>query len=192
MKRKRNVAILEGTPGQWAIVNNSLKNTLFRYVQNIMPPNNARGHFNSYFRNRGRNYVAMNNNGAPVGFAILGPNRPTGTTRLFIIGTQPGHGFGSELLAQIENNARGRGVYKLRIMDPVGPARNFYKYMGYRVGANQNGIESMYKKLKRRRSPSHPSPARPASSPGSSARRPAPGQTPHPKAPRRNSPRRPS
>lgn len=192
MKRKRNVAILEGTPGQWVIINNNVKNALFGYVQNIMPPNNARGHFNSYFRNRGRNYLALNENGTPVGFAILGPNRESGTTRLLIIGTQPGHGFGGELLAQIERNANNRGVHKLRIMDPVNNARPIYEHLGYRAGAKVRGNATMYKKLSTRRSPSRPSPARPASSPGSSARRPAPGQTPRRKAPRRNSPRRPS
>lgn len=188
MKRKRNVAVVEGTPGQWAI-NNSIKNTIFEYVRNIMV---NRPHFNSYFQNRGRNYIAVNNSGRVLGFAILGPNRASGTTRLHVIGTQPGQGVGGELLSQIENNARNRGVYKLRIMDPVINARAFYEYFGYRPGTQVNGNSTMYKKLSRRRSPSRPSPRASSASPGSSPRRSATRQKRPRKTPPRNSPRRPS
>ena len=181
MKRKRNVAVVEGVPGQWAI-NNSIKNTIFEYVRNIMA---NRAHFNGYFQKRGRNYIAVNNSGRVVGFAILGPNRASGTTRLHVIGTQPGQGVGGEILSQIENNARGRGVHKLRIMDPVNNARTFYEYFGYRSGARVDGNSTMYKKLSRRRSPSRPSPRAPSSSPRASPRR-----SPNRKTPRRQTPPR--
>lgn len=161
-----NYAIVEGTPGQWAI-NNSVKNTIFQYVKNIM---DNRAHFNSYFNKRGRNYMAINEKGQILGFAILGPNRRTGTTRLYVIGTKPGRGVGGVLLAQIENNAQGRGVRKIRIIDPVINARSFYQHMGYRNGKKVHGNNTMSKKLNKRKSPSRQSPVRPSSSPGSSAR----------------------
>ena len=172
-----NYGIVAGQPGQWAI-NNSLKNIVLPYVRNILDPNNIQGHYNSYFRQRGRNYVAVNENGRPVGFAILGPNRASGTTRLLIIGTKPGHGIGGLLLSQIENNARARGVRKLRIMDPVNNARSFYQHLGYKAGVRVRGNNTMYKKLSRRRGSSRRSPARRASSVGSSARRSSQRQTP--------------
>ena len=169
-----NYAIVEGSPGQWSI-NNSVKNTIFQYVKNIM---DSRGHFNYYFKKRGRNYIAVNEKGNIQGFAILGPNRQTGTTRLYVIGTKPGRGIGGVLLSQIENNARGRGVHKLRIMDPVNNARSFYQHMGYKSGKRVNGNNTMSKKLNKRKSPSRPSLKRPASSSPASARRSANRQTP--------------
>jgi len=172
-----NYAIVEGTPGQWAI-NNSVKNTIFQYVKNIMDPNNSRAHFNSYFNKRGRNYIAINEKGQILGFAILGPNRRTGTTRLYVIGTKPGRGVGGVLLAQIENNARGRGVRKIRIIDPVLNALSFYHHMGYKPGKKVHGNNTMSKKLNKRKSPSRQSPARPSSSPASSPRRSVNRQTP--------------
>jgi GNAT superfamily N-acetyltransferase len=156
-------AIIEGKPGGWAI-NNSVKNTIFQYVKNIMDPNNTRAHFNSYFNKRGRNYIAINEKGKILGFAILGPNRHTKTTRLYIIGTQPGLGVGGVLLNQIEENARERGIKKMRVMDPVFNARSFYQRMGYKNGKRINGNNTMIKKISKRKSPSRRSPARPASS----------------------------
>lgn len=174
MSKLMNYAIVEGSPGQWSI-NNSVKNTIFQYVKNIM---DSRGHFNYYFKKRGRNYIAVNEKGNIQGFAILGPNRQTGTTRLYVIGTKPGRGIGGVLLSQIENNARGRGVHKLRIMDPVNNARSFYQHMGYKSGKRVNGNNTMSKKLNKRKSPSRPSLKRPASSSPASARRSANRQTP--------------
>ncbi len=172
-----NYGIVAGQPGQWAI-NNSLKTIILPYVRDILDPNNIQGHFNSYFKLRGRNYVAMNENGRAVGFAILGPNRPSGTTRLYVIGTKPGYGIGGLLLNQIENNARRRGVRKIRIMDPVNNARAFYQHLGYKSSKVIKGNNTMIKKLNRRRSPSRPSPTRPASSSASSARLASRRQTP--------------
>lgn len=172
-----NYAIVEGFPGQWAI-NNSVKNIIFQYVKNIMDPNNARGHFNSYFKKRGRNYIAINENGKVLGFAILGPNRRSGTTRLYVIGTKPGRGVGSTLLSQIENNAQARGVHKLRIMDPVNKARSFYRHLGYKTGKPVKGNNTMYKKFSKRKSSSRPSPAKPSSSSAPSAQRSSPHQKP--------------
>lgn len=172
-----NYAVVEGTPGQWAI-NNSVKNTIFQYVRNIMDPNNSRSHFNSYFNKRGRNYIAINEKGQILGFAILGPNRRTGTTRLFVIGTKPGRGVGGFLLNQIENNARSRGVRKVRIMDPVNNARSFYQHKGYKPGKKVNGNNTMYKKLNKQKQPSRQSPKRRASSSAPSAPRASPRRTP--------------
>jgi GNAT superfamily N-acetyltransferase len=172
-----NIGIVEGIPGQWAI-NNSLKNIVFEYVKNILDPNNQRGHFNYYFKKRGRNYVAINGNGTVVGFAILGPNRPSGTTRLYVIGTKPGRGVGGALLRQIENNARGRNVRKIRIMDPVNNARSFYKHFGYRSGMRIKGNNTMTKRLNKQKRSSHPSRTPPSSSSASSARPTSRRQTP--------------
>ena len=174
-----NYAIVEGTRGQWAI-NNSVKNTIFQYVKNIMDPNNQRGHFNYYFKKRGRNYIAVNENGTILGFAILGRNKSNGTMKLYVIGTKPGRGIGGILLNQVENNARNRGVRKVRIMDPVNNARSFYQHKGYRDSVKVKGNNTMTKRLNKQKSPSRPSPKRRASSSASSVRRSATPQKPHP------------
>lgn len=173
MKRKRgNIGIIPGAPGQWAL-NNSVKNRAFRYVEHILsePKQNE---FEWYFKKRGRNYVTMNTRGKLTGFAILGPNRPSGTVRLYLIGSKPGLGIGGALMQQIENNARQRGVRKIRIMDPVNNARGFYQHLGF-VPASHN---TMTKRLNKQKSPSHQSPKRPGPSRGTSARRSAQRQTP--------------
>ena len=177
MKRKRNnVAVIPGAPGNWA-VNNSVKNRAFTLVQNILP-NPVMEEFNYYLQKRGRNYATMGTRGKLTGFAILGPNRPSGTTRLYLIGTKPGRGIGGTLLQQIENNARQRGVKRLRVMDPVPNALGFYEQAGYRPGQNISGSSTMTKRLSKRKSPSRPSPKRPSSLPASSTRRSASGRTP--------------
>ena len=167
MKRKRsnNIAVIPGSPGQWA-VNNSVKNRAFRYVQNILNEP-KRNEFEWYFRKRGRNYATMNSRGKLTGFAILGPNRPSGTVRLYLVGAKPGRGIGGVLMQQIENNARQRGVQKIRIMDPVNNARGFYQHLGF--GPASRG--TMTKRLNTRKSPSRQSPARRASSSPASVRR---------------------
>ena len=174
MKRKRNnTAVIPGEPGQWA-VNNSVKNRAFRYVRNILSEP-KRNEFEWYFGKRGRNYATMGPRGKLTGLAILGPNRPSGTVRLYLVGSKPGRGIGGVLMQQIENNARQRGVRKIRIMDPVNNARGFYQHLGF--GPASRG--TMTKRLtSTRRSPSRPSPARPSSSPKSSPRRSVNRQTP--------------
>ena len=174
MKRKRNnTAVIPGEPGQWA-VNNSVKNRAFRYVRNILSEP-KRNEFEWYFGKRGRNYATMGPRGKLTGFAILGPNRPSGTVRLYLVGSKPGRGVGGVLMQQIENNARQRGVRKIRIMDPVNNARGFYQHLGF--GPASRG--TMTKRLaSTRRSPSRQSPARRASSAPASARRSANRQTP--------------
>lgn len=167
MKRKRNVAVIPGGPGNWA-VNNSVKNRAFRLVENIFEEP-KRNQFEQYFRKRGRNYATMGSRGKLTGFAILGPNRPSGTARLYLVGTKPGRGIGGVLFNQIENNARQRGVKKIRIMDPVFNAVGFYQHLGYKPSTTISGNSTMIKRLaSRQRSPSRPSPARPSSSPRSS------------------------
>lgn len=173
MKRKRNnVAVVSGGPNSWA-VNNSVKNRAFRYVRNILSEP-KRNEFEWYFGKRGRNYAAFGTHGKLTGFAILGPNRPSGTTRLYLVGAKPGRGIGGTLLHEIEENARQRGVKKIRIMDPVLNALGFYHGLGY--GPASHG--TLTKRLNTRRSPSRPSPKRPSSSPGSSPRRSVNGRTP--------------
>jgi predicted acetyltransferase len=142
-----NIAILEGTPGKW-MINNSLKNNAFLLVKNIMDPNNVRGHFNAYFKNRGRNYVAINENGRMAGFAILRPNK-NGTTNVLLIGTKPGRGTGRQIMNKIYNNARRRGSTKVRVIDPVNNARNFYRRLGYKNN-NKNTMSRNVAKKRRR------------------------------------------
>lgn len=174
MKRKRNnTAVIPGEPGQWAL-NNSVKNRAFRFVQNILSEP-KRNEFEWYFRKRGRNYATMNSRGKLTGFAILGPNRPSGTVRLYLVGAKPGRGIGGVLMQQIENNARQRGVRKIRIMDPVNNARGFYQHLGF-VPASANTLTKRLANT--RRSPSHPSPTRPASSSPASVRRSVNRRTP--------------
>ena len=173
MKRKRNnVAVVSGGPNNWA-VNNSVKNRAFKYVKNVLAEPTMQ-EFNSHLQNRGRNYAAFGTRGKLKGFAVLGPNRPSGTTRLYLVGTKPGRGIGGALLHQIEENARQRGVRKIRIMDPVLNALGFYHGLGY--GPASHG--TLTKRLSTRRSPSRPSPKQPSSSSASSARRSVSGRTP--------------
>jgi len=181
MKRKRsNVAVIPGEPGQWAL-NNSVKNRAFRYVQNILNEP-KRNEFEWYFRKRGRNYATMNTHGKLTGFAILGPDRPSGTVRLYLLGAKPGRGIGGVLMQQIENNARQRGLSKIRIMDPVFNAMGFYQHLGFVPGIGG----TLTKRLSTRRSPSRPSPTPRASSSPASVRRSVNRRTPRRQTPRRN------
>lgn len=174
MKRKReNTAVIPGGPGQWAL-NNSVKNRAFRFVENILSEP-KRNEFEWYFKKRGRNYATMNSHGKLTGFAILGPNRPSGTVRLYLVGAKPGRGIGGVLMQQIENNARQRGVRKIRIIDPVFNAMGFYQHLGF-VPASGGTLTKRLTNT--RRSPSRPSPTPHASSSPASARRSVSGRTP--------------
>ena len=125
-----NIAVVEGIPGQW-MINNSVKNIVFNYVRNIMDPNNQRGHFNGYFKNRGRNYIAVNQNGQIIGFAILRQNK-NGVADITLIGTRPGRGIGRKIMTQIYNNAKARGLSQIRVIDPVNNAKNFYRKLNFK------------------------------------------------------------
>lgn len=155
-----NVAVLEGRPGQWAI-NNSLKNVTFNLVQNIMDPNNQRGHFNGYFLKRGRNYVAMNNKGDVVGFAILGPNKK-GRVDVLLIGAKPGRGIGTKIMNQIYTNARERQVRKIRAKNTVNAAKKFYRSVGFKEKKKHTMTRRVSPNT--RKSPSRQSPVQPSSS----------------------------
>ena len=171
------IGINSGTKNRWAL-NNSVKNQAYGYVKHILAKP-RRAEFEWFFKKRGRNYyVAEGPEGAMAGFAILGPNRPSGTTRLYLIGTRPGGGIGGALMQQIEENARQRGVRKIRVMDPVTRAVPFYRHLGYRRGRKIKSSSTMTKRLNKQKSPSRPSPARPSASPRSSARQSARRQTP--------------
>lgn len=169
-----NIAIISGGPNNWAIENNSAKRVVLQYVKNILDPKNLQAHFNSYFKKRGRNYLAVNLNGEIVGFSILSKDKSSGTVRVLLIGTTPGRGIGRLLMNKIYNNAKNRKLSKIRIVDPVNNARGFYKTMGY-----VNNGKSMVRVINKRKSPSRPSPARPSSSRASSARQSSRRQTPH-------------
>lgn len=173
------VAVNAGSPSRWAI-NNSVKKIVFEYVKNILGSRTITplAHFESYFNNRGRNYLAANGEGNITGFAILGPNIKGKKVKVLLVGTKPGRGYGRVIMEQIASNARERGLRRVVITDPVANARNFYRTLGYKNDPNRGTMSLKLRANKRKRS-SPRSPRAPSASP--------PTSPPH-KKPRRRTP----
>ena len=182
-----DVAVVAGSPSH-LLINNSLKNIIFEYVKNILGTNNStpREHFESYFQNRGRNYITVNSSGNVTGFAILGPNIKGKKVKVHLIGAKPGMGYGRVLMEQIAANARARGLRRVVINDPVNNARNFYRRLGYtndpirvnKYGRVKNTMSMKLRVNKRKRS-SPRSPRAPSASPPTSP----PRKKPHRRTP---------
>ena len=163
-----NLAIL----GPNQLLNKSLRKNARRLVKTTINKN----WFKEAYKFSNRHYTVINTQGKLVGFALVNKNHGNqkGDMRIRLIGTNKGKGIGKLLMTRIINNARNRGL-KTVTLESVPEARGFYNKMGFRpigIGSNM--------RFNIQRSPSRPSPKRPASSPGSSVRQSANLQRPHP------------
>lgn len=163
-----NLAIL----GPNKLLNKSLRKNARRLVRETI----NRNWFREAYKVSNRHYTVTNTNGQLVGFALINKNHRNqrGDVRIRLIGTNKGKGIGRVLMERIIDNARQRGL-KTVTLESVPEARAFYNKMGFRpigIGSNM--------RFNIQRSPSRPSPKRPASSSASSARRSASLQKPHP------------
>ena len=163
-----NLAIL----GPNQLLNKSLRKNARRLVRETI----NRNWFREAYKVSNRHYTVTNTNGQLVGFALINKNHRNqkGDVRIRLIGTNKGRGIGRVLMERIIDNARQRGL-KTVTLESVPEARAFYNKMGFRpigIGGNM--------RFNIQRSPSRPSPKRPASSSASSARRSASLQKPHP------------
>ena len=163
-----NLAVL----GPNKLLNKSLRRNARRLVRETI----NRNWFREAYKVSNRHYTVTNTNGQLVGFALINKNQRNqkGDVRIRLIGTNKGRGIGRVLMERIINNARQRGL-KTVTLESVPEARAFYNKMGFRpigIGSNM--------RFNIQRSPSRPSPKRPASSSASSVRRSATPQKPHP------------
>lgn len=168
---------------------NSQENAAFNLVRGILQ--NNRANFRAYVRARVRNYV-IKNNGVFKGFAFLEKHKtdPNALVLMLIATTsEPGKGYGRALMNRIVADVRRKGYRRLVIHDPLPGVRKFYEKFNAHVvpkarSPNTTIMEvnfpnnSAGEVTSRRRSPSRPSPKRPASSPRSSPRRSVNRQTP--------------
>ncbi len=134
------------------LLNKSLRRDARRLVRETI----NRNWFREAYKVSNRHYTVTNTNGQLVGFALINKNQRNqrGDVRIRLIGTNKGRGIGRVLMERIIDNARQRGFR------PIG------------IGSNM--------RFNIQRSPSRPSPKRPASSSASSVRRSATPQKPHP------------
>ena len=163
-----NLAIL----GPNKLLNKSLRKNARRLVRETI----NRNWFREAYKFSNRHYTVTNTSGQLVGFALINKNHRNlkGDVRIRLIGTNKGRGIGRVLMERIINNARQRGL-KSVTLEAVPEARGFYNKLGFRpIGIGRN------LRFNIQRSPSRPSPKRPASSPASSVRRSATPRTPHP------------
>ena len=163
-----NLAIL----GPNKLLNKSLRKNARRLVRETI----NRNWFREAYKVSNRHYTVTNTNGQLVGFALINKNQRNqkGDVRIRLIGTNKGRGIGRVLMERIIDNARLRGL-KTVTLESVPEARAFYNKMGFRpigIGSNM--------RFNIQRSPSRPSPKRPASSAGSWPRQSASLQKPHP------------
>jgi N-acetylglutamate synthase-like GNAT family acetyltransferase len=100
-----------------------------------------------------------NNNKTVLGFAFMAEPKYN-ASRLALIGTRPGKGYGKQIMNQIYKNAKANGRKKVIVLNAVGSARNFYRGQGYkpRPNTSRNTYGRLFNKsvsvLKRKRSPS--------------------------------------
>ena len=166
-----NLAVL----GPNRLLNKSLRKNARRLVRATI----NRNWFREAYKVSNRHYTVTNTNGKLVGFALINKNHRNqrGDVRLRLIGTNKGRGIGRVLMERIIDNARQRGL-KTVTLEAVPEARAFYNKMGFRpigIGSNM--------RFNIQRSPSHPSPRAPSSSPRAYPRQ---GQTPRRQTPQRN------
>lgn len=128
-------------PGNGAI-NNSMRNNAKKLVENTV--------LNTYFnnawnnRNKNHNYAIWNENGRMSGFAFV-HNRGD-KWYVSLIGARPGQGIGTRLMTRIIENAKNRGVKKIKL-DSVTNAFKFYTKLGFKVKSVNDEHIIMYKKL---------------------------------------------
>lgn len=99
-----------------------------------------------------------NNNKKVLGFAFMASPKYN-SSRISLIGTLPGKGYGKQIMNQIYKNAKAKGRKKVIVLNAVGAAQNFYKARGYkpRPNTSRNTYGRLFNKsvsaMPRKRSP---------------------------------------
>jgi len=146
--------LTRGEPGQSRITNRHIGNQAHALVQRILW---TRSNFNNYRNARNENYLLMDNNKV-LGFAFMASPKYN-SSRVSLIGTLPGQGYGKQIMNQIYKNAKAKGRKKVIVLNAVGAAQNFYKARGYkpRPNTSRNTYGRMFDKsvsaTPRKRSP---------------------------------------
>lgn len=149
-------SLTRGEPGQSRITNRHIGNQAHDLVQSVLW---RRRNFNNYRNARNENYLLMDNNNKKVlGFAFMASPKYN-SSRVSLIGTLPGKGYGKQIMNQIYKNAKAKGRKKVIVLNAVGTAQNFYKARGYkpRPNTSRNTYGRMFDKsvsaTPRKRSP---------------------------------------
>jgi len=104
-------------------------------IYNLVKNNIGAGWFWNMIRNkrRGNNYALHNASGNLAGFAVMGKNLPHlgGSTYIFLIGARPGHGYGSQLLARIIQDAKNRGLNYIFLEPTEERVKIWYRRFGF-------------------------------------------------------------
>ena len=147
----------------------SVRNQAYEMVKNILY---NRSNFSTYRRERHSNYLLMNNNNKTVlGFAFLAPPKYN-ATRVTLIGSLSGKGYGKQIMNKIYKNSKADGYKKVIVLNAVPKAQPFYRKLGYknRPETSQNTYGRLFNKsvstmtaLKRKRTASPQKSASPTS-----------------------------
>jgi N-acetylglutamate synthase-like GNAT family acetyltransferase len=146
------MAIIKRSPN--SRLGTKYRNKAYGLVSSILDDTN---HFNQFLRNANRNYVILNNKKHFRGFATV--TNWKNIVQVELIGTNTkrrpntGKGWGSLLMNAIKNNAKKKGVTRVKVHDPVSGARGFYRKLGYNTASNTFGGT---RTMKRRVSPPSP------------------------------------
>jgi N-acetylglutamate synthase-like GNAT family acetyltransferase len=104
-------------------------------MYNLIKNNIGAAWFWNMIRNkrRGNNYALHNNSGKLAGFAVMGKNLPHlgGSTYLFLIGARPGHGYGSQLLARVIQDAKNRKLHYIFLEPTEERVKIWYRRFGF-------------------------------------------------------------
>ena len=148
--------LTRGEPGHSRISNRHIGNQAHALVQRILW---TRSNFNNYMNARNENYLLMDNNNKKVlGFAFMASPK-SNSSRVSLIGTLPGKGYGKQIMNQIYKNAKAKGRKKVIVLNAVPAAQNFYKARGYkpRPTTSRNTYSRLFDKsvsvMPRKRSP---------------------------------------
>jgi N-acetylglutamate synthase-like GNAT family acetyltransferase len=132
----------------------SFKRQAFNLVKHILA-SGTMNNFLNYYRNSNRHYMLLNNNGETLlGFALMYPQK-SGKSRLALIGTLPGKGYGKTLMDRIYANAKKEHMKKVRVLNAVPGAQKFYLGRGYKrvPSPSTNTYDRVYNKSVTGRAP---------------------------------------
>jgi len=148
--------LTRGEPGKSRFSNRNISQQAHAMVERILW---HRSNFNNYRNARNENYLLMDNNNKKVlGFAFMASPKYN-SSRISLIGTLPGKGYGKQIMNKIYKNARAKGRKKVIVLNAVGSAQNFYRGRGYkpRPNTSKNTYGRMFNKsvsaMPRKRSP---------------------------------------
>jgi len=148
--------LTRGEPGKSRFSNRNISHQAYSMVQGILW---GRSSFNNYRNARNENYLLIDNNNKKVlGFAFLAHPKYN-SSRISLIGTLPGKGYGKQIMNQIYKNAKVKGRKKVIVLNAVGEAQNFYRARGYkpRPNTSKNTYGRLFNKsvsaMPRKRSP---------------------------------------